>query len=187
LGPIARAQNWLEAPIPDVGEHTGNLVERCRKHERPRHEPAFSGPAYLLQPYCSRCSCRGRSYPRAYCNRADTSWYATDTRLALARRKPPEQAKLPDAPGRARTHSSKLVKRLGQRFESARRLFVLPANIVKVKSPRHEHRGLCQQYISSRLYPKASSILSAACLPMLGIQCEWRSRVSWMEMCPNDR
>jgi crotonobetainyl-CoA:carnitine CoA-transferase CaiB-like acyl-CoA transferase len=25
-GPIARAQNWLEAPIPDVGEHTGKIL-----------------------------------------------------------------------------------------------------------------------------------------------------------------
>jgi hypothetical protein len=32
------------------------------------------------------------------------------------------------------------------------------------KELRHEYRGLCQQYVSSRLYPKASSILSAAYL-----------------------
>ena len=113
MGPIARAQNWPEAPIPDVGEHTGNLVEWCRKHERPRHEPAFSGPAYLLQPYCSRCSCRGRSYPRAYCNRTDTGWCVTDTRLAQSRRKPPKQAQFPDTVGRARTCSCKLVAGAG--------------------------------------------------------------------------
>jgi hypothetical protein len=29
-----------------------------------------------------------------------------------------------------------------------------------------------QQYVSSSLYPKASSMPSAACFPMLGIQCE---------------
>jgi hypothetical protein len=124
--------------------------------------------ATVLQPLLMPRSILPKSVLQPYCNRADTSWYATDTRLALARRKPPEQAKLPDAPGRARTHSSKLVKRLGQRFESARRLFVFPANTVKVKSPRHEHRGLCQQYVSSRLYPKASSMLSAACLDERG-------------------
>jgi hypothetical protein len=39
----------------------------------------------------------------------------------------------------------------GKRFESARRLSFLPAKSVKTKSPRHEHRGLCQQYVSSRL------------------------------------
>ena len=60
MGPIARAQNWLEAPIPDVGKHTGNLVERCQKHERPRHKPALLARLNLLQPYGSRCSCTPR-------------------------------------------------------------------------------------------------------------------------------
>src|SRR5215207_8976588 len=49
------------------------------------------------------------------------------------------------------THELSLVMRLGQRFESARRLSIFPAKLVKTKSPRHEHRGLCQQYVSSRL------------------------------------
>jgi hypothetical protein len=39
----------------------------------------------------------------------------------------------------------------GKRFESARRLSVFPANTVKMKRFRHEHRGFCQQYVSSRL------------------------------------
>jgi hypothetical protein len=34
---------------------------------------------------------------------------------------------------------------------------------------------------SSRLYPQTSSMPSAACLPMEGIQCEHLSRVSCME------
>ena len=51
MGSITRAQNWLEAPIPDVGEHTGNLVERCRKHERPRHERL---PFLARLIYCNR-------------------------------------------------------------------------------------------------------------------------------------
>ena len=35
-----------------------------------------------------------------------------------------------------------------------------------------------------RRYSKASSMPSAACLPMLGIQCEYLSRVIVMEACP---
>jgi len=35
-----------------------------------------------------------------------------------------------------------------------------------------------------RRYPNASSMPSAACLPMLGIQCEYLSRVIVMEACP---
>jgi hypothetical protein len=35
-----------------------------------------------------------------------------------------------------------------------------------------------------RRYPKASSMPSAACLPMLGIQCEYLSRVMVMLACP---
>src|SRR5215217_5121189 len=57
-----------------------------------------------------------------------------------------------------------LVKRLGQRFESARRFFVFPANTVKVKSLDTNIEG----FVSSRLYPKASSMLSAACLDERG-------------------
>src|SRR5829696_847885 len=47
--------------------------------------------------------------------------------------------------------------RSGQRFESARRLSFLPAKPVKTENSRCSCRGLCQQYVSSRLYPKASS------------------------------
>jgi hypothetical protein len=39
----------------------------------------------------------------------------------------------------------------GKRFESARRLSDFPANLMKMNRSRHEHRGLCQQYVSSRL------------------------------------
>ena len=35
-----------------------------------------------------------------------------------------------------------------------------------------------------RRYPNASSMPSAACLPMLGIQCEYPSRAIVMEACP---
>src|SRR5215217_1387961 len=56
---------------------------------------------------------------------------------------------------------SQLVMRLGQRFESARRLSFLPAKPVKTKGLRPEHRGLCQQYVSSRDWPNATSLLSA--------------------------
>src|SRR3712207_3474768 len=35
-----------------------------------------------------------------YCDWADTSWYALDRVRQPDRRKPPKQAKLPDAPGR---------------------------------------------------------------------------------------
>jgi hypothetical protein len=44
-----------------------------------------------------------------------------------------------------------LVAVAGKRFESARRLSILPAKPLKTKSPRHEHRALCQQYVSSRV------------------------------------
>jgi hypothetical protein len=73
-----------------------------------------------------------------YCNRADTGWYATDTRLALAYRKPPKQAQIPDTPGRTRAYGSKPVMRVGQRIESARRLLEIgldePDN-PKMRSP----------------------------------------------------
>jgi hypothetical protein len=58
---------------------------------------------------------------------------------------------------RSTTTDRTLVKRLGQRFESPRRLFIFPANPIKTKSLQSLCRGLCQQYVSSRLYPNASS------------------------------
>jgi hypothetical protein len=70
-----------------------------------------------------------------------------------------------------------LVAGAGRRFESARRLLVFPANKVKTKGTRCSCRRLCQQCVSSRLYPKASSIPSPARLPVLSIRCEYRSRV----------
>jgi hypothetical protein len=51
--------------------------------------------------------------------------------------------------------------RVGQRIGSARRLSFLPANCAKTKSPRHEHRGLCQQYVSNRL--------SESLVPCIGV------------------
>src|SRR5829696_5993465 len=48
-------------------------------------------------------------------------------------------------------YNSKLVMRLGQRFESARRLTFFPARPLKRRSPRESCRGLCQQYVSSRV------------------------------------
>jgi hypothetical protein len=56
-------------------------------------------------------------------------------------------------------YNSRLVKRLGQRFESARRLSFLPAKSAKTKSSRCSCRGLSQHYVCSRLYPNASSML----------------------------
>src|SRR5215208_6144893 len=44
-----------------------------------------------------------------------------------------------------------LVMSRGKQFESARRIFVFPANTVKVQRFRHDHRGFCQEYVSSRL------------------------------------
>ena len=84
--------------------------------------------------------------------------------LALGRESPSSASKLF---GRTQMASSSLVAGAGQRFESARRLSIFPANTIKVKSLRHEHRGLRQQYVSSRVYPKASSMPSAACLFIL--------------------
>jgi len=51
-----------------------------------------------------------------------------------------------------------LVMSRSQRFESARRLSISPANPVKMKSPRCSCQRLCQQYVSSRFYLRASSI-----------------------------
>ena len=45
-----------------------------------------------------------------------------DKQVCQKSQKPPKQAQFPDARGRASVYASKLVKRLGQRFESARRL-----------------------------------------------------------------
>jgi hypothetical protein len=57
----------------------------------------------------------------------------------------------------------------GKRFESARRLSDFPAKPVKTRSPRCSCRGLCQQYVSSRLYPKASSSVLACYKWLKGI------------------
>jgi hypothetical protein len=46
--------------------------------------------------------------------------------------------------------------RLGQRFESARRLSFLPANPLKMEHTRYEHRGFVSS-TSAVDYPKASS------------------------------
>jgi len=89
-----------------------------------------------------------------------------DTRRAQSRRKPPKQARSPDALEQARTCASKLVAGAGQRFESARRLYNFPAKPVKTENPRCSSRGHCQQYVSSRLYRKASS-LALACYKWL--------------------
>src|SRR5215213_651468 len=70
-----------------------------------------------------------------------------------------------------------------KRFESARRLSIFPANTIKVKSLRHEHRGLRQQYVSTRVYPKASSMPSAACLFIL---LYGASRREGLRRCPDD-
>jgi hypothetical protein len=71
------------------------------------------------------------SFSLPVCNRAGLTatvlqpgWYATDTSSALVHRKPPKQAQLPDALGEASMYASKLVMRLGQWFESARRLSI---------------------------------------------------------------
>src|SRR5829696_7245524 len=48
-----------------------------------------------------------------YCNRADTHWYTMDKVTPLDHPKPPKQARFPDAPGRTRTHASKLVAGAG--------------------------------------------------------------------------
>jgi hypothetical protein len=83
-------------------------------------------------------------YCNPYCNRADTRWYTLDKTTPLENRKPPKQAQFPDAPVRARTYASKLVKRLGQRFESARRLsYFSPIcrTIAKWLKPQDERWG----------------------------------------------
>ena len=60
--------------------------------------------------------------------RTATGLIRTSTQWTNLRPEPPKLAQTsrkPDAPVHARTYASKLVKRLGQRFESARRLFPL--------------------------------------------------------------
>jgi hypothetical protein len=74
-------------------------------------------------------------------------------------------------------YASKLVIRARQRFESARRLSFLPANTVKVKSPRHERRRFCQQYVSSRL--SQSLILGIGVLRVVAGYSGWRRRILW--------
>src|SRR5215204_7629696 len=56
------------------------------------------------------------------------------------------------------THELSLVAGAGQRFESARRLSFLPAKPIKREEPPTRTLGLCQQYVSSRFYLRASSI-----------------------------
>ena len=96
-----------------------------------------------------------------YCNRASTHWYAMDKATPQNHPKPPKQAKFPDALGRLRTCASKLVPGAGQRFESARRLFVFPAKPAKTKGLRSSSRRLCQQYVSSRL---SESLVPCICV-----------------------
>src|SRR5215211_3009360 len=56
-------------------------------------------------------------------------WYTTDIATPPDHRKPPKQARFPDAPGRARTCASKLVAGASQRFEAARRILRLFAEV----------------------------------------------------------
>jgi hypothetical protein len=54
-------------------------------------------------------------------------------------RKPPKQAQFPDTVGRAGTYASKLVMRLGQRFESARRLSQIGLDKRKTRNAKGSH------------------------------------------------
>ena len=63
--------------------------------------------------HCRITSSRPRKYCNPYCNRAGMHWYTMDKVRLPDRRKPPKQARFPDAPVRARTHSSKLVTGAG--------------------------------------------------------------------------
>ena len=107
----------------DLEPLSDDLVGVVKETMQPPHTSLWLRPVKRLSPHPEH-ELRATNVLRPYCNRADTHWYTTDTSLALAHRKPPKQAQFPDAPVRARTHSSKLVMRVGQRFESARRLSV---------------------------------------------------------------
>src|SRR5829696_10434767 len=110
-------------------------------------------------------------YRNPYCNRADTQWYTMDKATPPDRRKPPKKAQLPDAVGRAGTSASKLVmSRSAVRVRSSALLFTSKCH--KNGRHRYSYLELCQQYVSSRFYPRAKFMLSAVCLPMLSIQCE---------------
>src|SRR5215212_7321737 len=111
---------------------------------------------------------RSATVLQLYCNRTDMYWYRIEKATPQDYRKSPKKARFPYASGRARTCASKLVMRRGQRFESAPRLSFLPANPPKMEAPDVRVRGLSAVDYS----PKASSIPSAACRPMLGIQWE---------------
>jgi hypothetical protein len=56
-----------------------------------------------------------------------------------------------------------------------------PCKIHKNKKPLTRTSGALS---AVDCYPKASSMPSAACLPMLGIQREYRSRIIVVEACP---
>src|SRR5215218_2345257 len=79
---------------------------------------------------------------------------------------------------RTRIAASQLVMRLGQRFEFARRLSLLPAKPVKTESFRPEHRGLCQQYVSSRLLSQGL-VPCVGVLQMVGGHSRWRRPILW--------
>jgi hypothetical protein len=68
-----------------------------------------------------------------------------------------------------------LVMSRGKRFESARRLSDFPANPVKTRSPRCSCRGLCQQYVSSRL--SQSFVLGIGVLQGVAGYSRWCRRI----------
>src|SRR5215204_3823565 len=108
----------------------GPHKERTARRQAPL-EVQLEAPyyyAHLAHPHTDAANltpstnCRARMYCNPYCNGAGTHWYTMDKVIPPDHRKPPKQAQLADAPVQARTYASKLVKRRGQRFESARRL-----------------------------------------------------------------
>jgi hypothetical protein len=66
------------------------------------------------------------------------------------------------------THDRSLVKRVGQRFESARRLSIFPANPVKTQSLQVGDGGFVSS-TSAVDYPEAPSLASVCCKWLQGI------------------
>jgi hypothetical protein len=115
---------------------------------------------------------RSATVLQLYCNRTDMYWYRIEKATPQDYRKSPKKARFPYASGRARTCASKLVMRLGQRFESARRLSFLPAKLVK-------------KALGSLVGGFGSSRLSQSLIPCVGVSqmaaghSRWRSPILW--------